>query len=73
MNLKITSGDITELKVDAFINPANEDLILGGEIAGRLLDRCGYELQEICDRLEPIRTTEAVATPFQWLNYPCPE
>ena len=29
--LELVEGDITELDVDAIVNPANEDLELGGE------------------------------------------
>ncbi len=55
-------GDITELEVDAIVNPANNDLILGGGVAGAIRRNGGSEIQEECNKLAPIPLGEAVVT-----------
>ncbi len=55
-------GDITELEVDAIINAANNELILGGGAAGAIRTKGGPRIQEECDRIGPIRLGEAAVT-----------
>lgn len=55
-------GDITELDVDAIVNAANNDLILGGGVAGAIRTKGGPRIQEECDRIGPIRVGEAAVT-----------
>jgi O-acetyl-ADP-ribose deacetylase (regulator of RNase III) len=60
--LRLTRGDITEAEVDAVVNAANEQLILGGGVAGAIRMAGGPSIQEECRGKAPIRTGEAVAT-----------
>jgi len=45
VTIKVTSGDITKLEVDAVVNAANSLLIMGGGVAGAIL-RAGELLPE---------------------------
>jgi O-acetyl-ADP-ribose deacetylase len=56
-------GDITELEVDAIVNAANNELILGGGVAGAIRTKGGPRIQEECDRIGSIRLGEAAVTP----------
>ena len=55
-------GDITELEVDAIVNAANTDLLLGAGVAGAIRTKGGPRIQEECDRIGPIRLGEAAVT-----------
>jgi O-acetyl-ADP-ribose deacetylase (regulator of RNase III) len=55
-------GDITAMDVDAIVNAANTDLILGGGVAGAIRDKGGAAIQEDCDRVGPIALGEAAVT-----------
>jgi O-acetyl-ADP-ribose deacetylase (regulator of RNase III) len=46
--LQLMTGDITELAVDAIINAANAELILGGGVAGVIREKGGPSIQEEC-------------------------
>ncbi len=64
MSLKIIEGDITKLEVDAIVNAANTDLLMGSGVCGAIFNAAGpFEMQAACDRLSPIKTGEAVITP----------
>jgi O-acetyl-ADP-ribose deacetylase len=54
--------DITELDVDAIVNAANNDLLLGGGVAGAIRTKGGPRIQEECDRIGSIRLGEAAVT-----------
>lgn len=58
----LTQGDITELATDAIVNAANEDLILGGGVAGAIKKKGGPSIQEECNRIGRINVGEAVVT-----------
>lgn len=49
--LELMEGDITELDTDAIVNAANSSLKMGGGVAGAILRKGGYEIQEECDRI----------------------
>jgi O-acetyl-ADP-ribose deacetylase (regulator of RNase III) len=58
----IEQGDLTTYNVDAIVNPANNDLILGGGLAGAIARRGGPAIQEECNRLGPIEIGQAAIT-----------
>lgn len=60
--IQLAEGDITEADVDAIVNAANTQLVLGGGVAGAIRERGGPTIQQECDRLAPIHTGGAVMT-----------
>jgi O-acetyl-ADP-ribose deacetylase (regulator of RNase III) len=58
----ITQGDITEADVEAVVNAANNDLQLGGGVAGAIRHKGGSSIQEECDRIGAIPLGEAALT-----------
>ena len=58
----VTKGDITQLKVDAIVNAANSQLIMGGGVAGAILRTGGKEIQEEARKKAPVPVGRAVAT-----------
>jgi O-acetyl-ADP-ribose deacetylase (regulator of RNase III) len=55
-------GDITDMAVDAIVNAANTDLVLGAGVAGAIRRKGGSRIQEDCDAVGPIRLGEAAVT-----------
>jgi len=60
--IHFVKGDITDLAVDAIVNAANTDLILGAGVAGAIRRKGGPHVQEECDRLGPIALGGAAVT-----------
>ncbi len=60
--IELAKGDITGLRVDAIVNAANTQLILGSGVAGAIRQRGGPTIQMECNELAPINTGEAVLT-----------
>jgi O-acetyl-ADP-ribose deacetylase (regulator of RNase III) len=60
--IKLRQGDLTDADVDAIVNAANNDLILGGGVAGAIRTRGGPAIQNECDRIGPIALGEAAIT-----------
>lgn len=58
----LKQGDITEVEVDAIVNAANTDLILGGGVAGAILRKGGQAIQDECNKIGTIPLGEAVIT-----------
>ncbi|HPA26601.1 MAG TPA: macro domain-containing protein [Acidobacteriota bacterium] len=58
----IEKGDITEMQVDAIVNAANKELVLGGGVAGAIREKGGPSIQRECDRIGSIPLGEAVVT-----------
>ena len=58
----LIKGDITDMAVDAIVNPANTDLVLGSGVAGAIRRKGGERIQEECDRLAPLRLGAATVT-----------
>lgn len=55
-------GDITEMAVDAIVNAANSDLLLGGGVAGAIRRKGGPAVAEDCERIGPIALGAAAVT-----------
>lgn len=62
MPLKIISGDITKLEVDAIVNAANRTLLLGGGVDGAIRKVAGKGLFWECLRLFGCREGKAKIT-----------
>jgi O-acetyl-ADP-ribose deacetylase len=58
----LSKGDLTEAAVDAIVNAANNDLVLGGGVAGAIRAKGGPLIQAECDKLGPIPIGEAAIT-----------
>jgi O-acetyl-ADP-ribose deacetylase (regulator of RNase III) len=61
---KITlyKGDITELETDAIVNAANNQLWMGGGVAGAIKRKGGVEIEKEAIEKGPIQIGEAVVT-----------
>jgi len=60
--LRLVQGDITELDVDAIVNAANAQLILGGGVAGAIRKKGGPSIQEECNKIGGTTVGNAVVT-----------
>jgi len=60
--IEIIQGDITEADVDAVVNAANNDLQLGGGVAGAIRRKGGPSIQQECDRIGRVALGEAATT-----------
>ena len=60
--LELVEGDITDLEVDAIVNPANAQLQLGGGVAGAIRAKGGPSIQEECNRIGGTPVGTAVMT-----------
>jgi len=58
----LRQGDLTEAEVDAIVNAANNELWLGGGVAGAIRDKGGPSIQQECDKIGPIAIGEAAIT-----------
>ena len=58
----IISGDLVEQQVDAIVNAANNELQLGGGVAGAIRRAAGPAVQEECDLRGPVLVGEAAIT-----------
>ena len=60
--LELVEGDITDLDVEAIVNAANENLVLGGGVAGTIKRRGGPSVQEESRRIGSTGVGTAVIT-----------
>lgn len=60
--IRLDQGDLTEVDADAIVNAANNDLKLGGGVAGAIRVKGGPSIQDECDRIGPIALGEAATT-----------
>lgn len=60
--IKLIQGDLTELEVDAIVNAANSQLVLGGGVAGAIRTKGGPSIQEECNRIGGTTVGGAVIT-----------
>ncbi len=58
----IQQGDLTEMETDAIVNAANNDLILGGGVAGAIRRKGGDEIQQECNAVGSIPVGYAAIT-----------
>lgn len=60
--IKVMMGDITELRVDAIVNAANNKLVMGGGVAGAIKKKGGRIIEEEAVKKGPIEIGDAIAT-----------
>jgi len=70
--IEVARMDITDARVDAIVNAANESLQLGAGVAGAIRRRGGSAIQEECDRIGFCPVGQAVVTgggnlPARWV------
>ena len=58
----IEQGDLTEMSTDAIVNAANNDLILGGGVAGAIRRKGGDQIQRECNEIGSIPVGYAALT-----------
>jgi O-acetyl-ADP-ribose deacetylase (regulator of RNase III) len=58
----IQQGDLTDMDADAIVNAANNDLQLGGGVAGAIRRKGGEEIQRECDAIGSIPVGYAAIT-----------
>ncbi len=61
-NVELLEGDLTEMDADAVVNAANNDLILGGGVAGAIRRKGGEEIQRECSAIGAIPVGAAAIT-----------
>jgi O-acetyl-ADP-ribose deacetylase len=62
LQLEVIDGDITQLRVDAIANAANNHLWMGAGVAGAIKRAGGDEIEREAVALGPIAVGDAVAT-----------
>ncbi len=60
--LTIIKDDITNLSVDAIVNAANNELLMGGGVAGVIKKKGGEEIEKEAVKKGPINIGEAIST-----------
>jgi O-acetyl-ADP-ribose deacetylase len=60
--IEIRQGDLTNMDVDAIVNAANNDLQLGGGLAGAIRRKGGPRIQAECDEIGAIPVGGAAIT-----------
>jgi len=60
--IEIRQGDLTEMDTDAIVNAANNDLKLGGGVAGAIRQKGGPQIQAECDKIGSIPVGGAAIT-----------
>jgi O-acetyl-ADP-ribose deacetylase (regulator of RNase III) len=60
--IELLQGDLTELAVDAIVNAANAQLVLGAGVAGAIRTKGGPAIQDECDHIGGTTVGQAVIT-----------
>lgn len=60
--ITVSEGDLSEAAVDAIVNAANTELVLGSGVAGAIRERGGPEIQAECTAHGPISLGDAALT-----------
>lgn len=58
----ILQGDLTEMSLDGIVNAANNELQLGGGVAGAIRRKGGPQIQKECDDIGPVPIGGAAIT-----------
>jgi O-acetyl-ADP-ribose deacetylase (regulator of RNase III) len=69
-HLRMLRGDITTVEVDAIVNSANNDLVLGGGVSGAIRRVAGPAVQDECHKIGTIPLGTAVVTSGGQLKAP---
>lgn len=62
VKIKVVTGDITQLRADAIVNPANSSMLMGGGVAGAIKRAGGAEIQAEALKKAPVKVGDAIAT-----------
>jgi O-acetyl-ADP-ribose deacetylase len=62
LTIDVLQGDLTDQAVDAIVNAANNDLELGGGVAGAIARAGGPAVQAECRNIGPIEVGDAAIT-----------
>ena len=62
LTVEVLQGDLTRQDVDAIVNAANNDLELGGGVAGAIARAGGPQIQAECRAIGPIEIGDAAIT-----------
>jgi O-acetyl-ADP-ribose deacetylase (regulator of RNase III) len=62
LGIDVMQGDLTAQDVDAIVNAANNDLQLGGGVAGAIARAGGPQIQRECDEIGTIEVGDAAIT-----------
>ncbi len=62
VTVELVKGDITDLALDAIVNPANSHLVLGAGVAGAVARKGGSAIQAECDQIGHCDVGGAVMT-----------
>jgi O-acetyl-ADP-ribose deacetylase (regulator of RNase III) len=58
----ISKGDLTDMPVEAIVNPANTDLLMDSGVSAAIRRKGGERIQEECERLAPLRLGATAVT-----------
>ena len=62
LSVEVLQGDLTQQDVDAIVNAANNDLELGGGVAGAIARAGGPAIQAECRKIGPVEVGDAAIT-----------
>ena len=62
MEIEVRQGSITDVEVDAIVNPANSRGVMPGGVAGFLKKVCGEEVEKEAMEKAPIEVGKAITT-----------
>ncbi len=62
LRFRVIKGDITRVKADAIVNPANSLMVMGGGVAGALKRVGGTVIEKEALRYAPVPVGKAIAT-----------
>jgi O-acetyl-ADP-ribose deacetylase (regulator of RNase III) len=71
IKITVTTGDITQQQVDAMVNPANSQLMMGGGVAGAIKRVGGKEIETQAMKQAPTLVGKAIATRAGKLKAEC--